>query len=191
MNNTLIFNFMKPGKGAELKIEYLLNYYKEHNIRILRNVYIPISDNKTTAIDVLMIHPLGIFVFESKDYSEWIYGNENANQWTQTLVGNGKSYKNHFYNPIKQNEGHIKVLKKYIGEVNTFSFVVFTNACEFKNITRTNNITYLIHCRELNKTLDSIFRDNPSRIISNKDIEILYDLLLCFSIRVSNDKNML
>ncbi len=39
----------------------------------------------TTEIDLLLIHPKGLFVFESKNYSGWIFGNEVYQNWTQTL----------------------------------------------------------------------------------------------------------
>lgn len=143
----LIVNANNPGKGAEMNITYILNKYKNKNkeIKILNNVYIPTKNGNTTEIDVLMIHPLGIFVFESKDYSGWIYGNEKDYQWTQTLVSYGKTYKNHFYNPIKQNENHIKALKEFLGDINTYSLVVFTNNCVLKKITKTSNNTFLIY----------------------------------------------
>lgn len=40
---------------------------------MLRNIYVPYN-GKTSEIDVLMIREKGIFVFESKNYSGWIFG---------------------------------------------------------------------------------------------------------------------
>lgn len=40
-------------------------------------------------IDLLMIHEKGIFVFESKNYSGWIFGSADQLNWTQSLQ-NGK-----------------------------------------------------------------------------------------------------
>ena len=45
-----------------------------------------------------MIHEKGIFVFESKNYSGWIFGSADQLNWTQSLQ-NGE--KHHFYNPIR------------------------------------------------------------------------------------------
>lgn len=43
---------------------------------ILRNVYIPKDNGETSEIDVMFITQKGIFVFESKNYSGWIFGEE-------------------------------------------------------------------------------------------------------------------
>ena len=53
---------------------------------------------KTTEIDLLMIHEKGIFVFESKNYSGWIFGSEDQLKWTQCFKSGQRE---HFYNPYK------------------------------------------------------------------------------------------
>jgi hypothetical protein len=59
-----------------------------------------------------MISTKGIFVFESKNYSGWIFGSEKNRYWTQTLPKNSK---NKFFNPIWQNKAHIKALSESLG----------------------------------------------------------------------------
>ena len=44
--------------------------------KILRNVYLPKENGQTSEIDLLYITEKGIFVFESKNYSGWIFGND-------------------------------------------------------------------------------------------------------------------
>ncbi len=61
---------------------------------MLRNIYVPYN-GKTSEIDVLMIHEKGIFVFESKNYSGWIFGGFEDAKWTQSL-------------PNKQKKQHIE-----------------------------------------------------------------------------------
>lgn len=70
--------------------------------KILRNVYLPKDNGETSEIDVLYITQKGIFVFESKNYSGWIFGDEKGQYWTAMLPNRQK---NRFYNPIKQ-ESH-------------------------------------------------------------------------------------
>ena len=99
--------------------EYLTEYALEHNLvpkgrfELLKNLYLP-ADGKTTEIDQVMIHHRGIFVVESKNYSGWIFGDEEGLYWTQSLKGN---VRNRFYNPIRQNANHIKYLAKYLSEL--------------------------------------------------------------------------
>ncbi len=113
------------GAYGEFLTEYLFGsgniegYYKT-----LHNIYIPYI-NKTSEIDVLLIHEKGIFVIESKNYSGWIFGSAGQKQWTQML---NKQTKYRFYNPIMQNDTHIKALSDYlrIDKEIIKSFIVFS-----------------------------------------------------------------
>lgn len=63
------------------------------------------EDNEhSTQIDHIVVSPYGVFVIETKGYKGWISGGENSEYWTQTIY---KS-KHQFYNPIKQNAGHVR-----------------------------------------------------------------------------------
>ena len=89
----------------------------------------------------MLLHDSGLYVFESKNYSGCIFGTETQKNWTQTLpMGKGKSKKNHFFNPIIQNKGHIKWLKTYLQSNNfpIFSCIVFSDRCTLKNINLTS-----------------------------------------------------
>ena len=117
--------------------------------RILTNVYLPKDDGATTEIDLIMISLKGIFVFESKNYSGWIFGNEAGPMWTQTLKG---GMKNKFYNPIWQNRGHIKALDSYLGGSYSrrfFSYIVFSERCTLKNINLRSRNVYVVKRNEL------------------------------------------
>lgn len=62
------------------------------------------SSGYSTQIDHIVVSPYGVFVIETKGYKGWILGGENSEYWTQTIY---KS-KHQFYNPIKQNAGHVR-----------------------------------------------------------------------------------
>ena len=116
--------FNKGNYGEYLTFSYLekLPGYK----KIVTNIYVKKEDGKTTEIDLVMLHETGIYVFESKNYSGWIFGDEKNKSWTQTLKGNNKNY---FYNPIWQNNGHIIALANFLPEfqekrLNLISFLV-------------------------------------------------------------------
>ena len=49
-------------------LESLLGYKK-----FLFNLYIPKEGGGTTELDVILLHESGIYVFESKNYSGWIF----------------------------------------------------------------------------------------------------------------------
>lgn len=93
-----------------------LRRYEKEGTRFLFNLYIPKGENGTTEIDMLMLSAKGLFVFESKNYSGWIFGSERQPEWYQTLPhGRGRSRKEAFYNPIMQNHTHIRHLQELLG----------------------------------------------------------------------------
>lgn len=68
---------------------------------------------------------------KSPGYKGWILGGENSEYWTQVIY---KS-KHKFYNPIKQNEGHVRFLRHLFKCPVDFPFipiVVFNNSAELK-----------------------------------------------------------
>lgn len=73
----------------------------------LNNVTLTKQNGMTTQIDHIIVSRYGIFVIETKNYKGWIFGTEHQEKWTQVLFG-GKKFQ--FYNPIRQNYGHIKTL---------------------------------------------------------------------------------
>ncbi len=95
----------------------------------LHDLLIPLYES-TTQIDHLYVSRYGIFVVETKNYAGWIYGDAKQKQWTQVLY----QQKRRFYNPLKQNETHIKALAYLLKlPVETFhSIVVFVGEAEFK-----------------------------------------------------------
>ena len=127
-------DFEKKLKGivGESIIQLLLNSPQLGYRKILKNLYVPYG-NKTTEIDVVMIHETGVYVIESKNYSGWIFGSENQQQWTQML---NRYTKERFYNPVWQNRAHIKALSDYakIEQYKIKSYIVFSDRCELKAV---------------------------------------------------------
>lgn len=138
------------------------------NGRFLFNCYLPKSDGSTTEVDVILINPNGIFVFESKNYSGWIFGREYDEYWTQILPKQrGESIKTKFYNPIWQNKAHINTLKKIIpNSVPIYSIIVFSNKCEIKELTRTTNekVAAIVKLYELYNYVNNINMVNRNKL---------------------------
>ncbi|TCT14547.1 nuclease-like protein [Natranaerovirga pectinivora] len=87
--------FDKGNYGEFLIFSYLEKL--EGEPKLMTNLYIPKENGSTTEIDLIMISETGIYVFESKNYSGWIFGDEMQKNWTQTLQNRQK---NKFFNPI-------------------------------------------------------------------------------------------
>ncbi|CCQ96129.1 hypothetical protein CULT_370018 [[Clostridium] ultunense Esp] len=151
---------------------------------ILTNVYIPkgTDDDKTTEIDVIMLHETGLYVIESKNYSGWIFGKEEDRYWMQTL--NQRS-KNKFYNPIKQNEMHLKYLFKILEEKGLpirryFSLIVFSVRCELKNVSYTSEHVRVIKRNRLKNMIEKLTRESGP-VYSSAELQQIFDLLKPFS----------
>ena len=157
--------------GEYLTYKYLKKF-ETYGAKFLFNVYIPKEDGETTEIDVLMINSKGLFVFESKNYSGWIFGNESQKNWYQTLPkGKGKSHKEPFYNPIIQNRSHIKHLKALIGEqIPMHSIIVFSERCTLKNITGKDNEIKVINRNKVFSTVSDISNTVPSDLLRADEI---------------------
>ena len=120
------------GNYGEFLTFCMLEKMGESNI--LTNIYLPQKDGTTTEVDLLIINATGIYVFESKNYSGWIFGDEKNKMWTQSLKG---GQKNKFFNPIWQNKGHISALDNYLNNQFSdafYSYIIFSERCELKKV---------------------------------------------------------
>lgn len=176
--------FFTKGFRGEYQVYKMLKHHENNGAKFLFNAYIPKENNETTEIDVLMISHNGIFVFESKNYSGWIYGNEKHQYWTQVLAGGHE--KNRFYNPIWQNKGHIKHLSSCIGmDVPMFSIIVFSNRCRLKQIDIFSSQYHVVQRNEIRVTVDHIIESTPCTL-TDANISAIYNKLFAYS-QVSDD----
>jgi hypothetical protein len=144
--------------------------------KLLRNVYVPMKNGKTTEIDMLVISGRGIYVIESKNRNGIIYGRGQDTRWTQFL---NKKSKYQMYNPIMQNESHIAALKEHLKgypDISYFNIVVFNEGSRLKVTDITN--AYLITRDKLNKTIDEIANTNKDTISDTHREEVIKRLAL-------------
>lgn len=167
------------GKYGEYLIYKRLKNFEEKNAKFLFNVYIPKEDEQTTECDVLMLTQKGIFVFESKNYSGWIFGSEKQKNWYQTLPSSkGKSHKEHFYNPIMQNNSHIKHLKELIAtNVPIYSVIVFSERCTLKSINITSDNIKVIKRDSISYAVNEILDKIPNNLLNENEVTDLYNKL--------------
>ena len=161
---------------------YIYKYLKAFDgyKRFLFNVYLPKENGETTEIDVILLHETGIYVFESKNYSGWIFGTETQQYWIQTLpVGKSKSQKTKFFNPIIQNKVHLKWLRQFLGDESRlpfYSYIVFSDRCTLKEIILTSGNHFVIN----RYNIFAAIRDNAMRVgkqLEQKEIDSLYEKL--------------
>ena len=153
-------SIINRGEDEVIKVLSQIKGYK-----LLNNIMIK-RGRKTSQIDHILIGKKGIFVIETKDYSGVILGGDYDVNWTQKLMG----HTNYFYNPIRQNYGHVKALEEILDIDKIFiPLIVFTNKSNIKNLETVNNVIQL-------KTLKKFIKKYKSNYKLNKrDIESFYN----------------
>lgn len=168
-------NFENPGQWGEYLTEYMLNEkHIQGRFKVFTNTYVPYK-NKTSEIDVLMVHEKGIFVFESKNYSGWIFGDREQKQWTQTLK-NGK--KSRFYNPLMQNTTHINALSDYLAlpKDHFSSYIVFSERCTLKDVPSSSDEHTILQRHRLLKDLKHTLNERTT-IYDSSSFEMICKML--------------
>lgn len=176
--HTFLQTFLNKGNFGEYKIYTILEKIKGEK-QLLTNLYLPKEDGSTTEIYLVMITKLGFFVIESKNYSGWIFGNENSRNWTQSFP-NKKRFS--FFNPIWQNKGHIKVLQDTLCLMDDslmHSIIVFSNDCELKKITVKSSNVEIIKRNQMKKSLKKILV-NTSPKLTSEEIKMYAKILESF-----------
>ena len=124
---------------------------------------------KSSQIDHVFINKYGIWCIETKDWGGMIFGKETDNTWTQVFKYGEEKYKH--YNPIKQNETHIKYLNKalnYNKEIH--NIIVFTNG-DISNVQAEN--TY-----DVEMLYYRLWKCNRNIELTKEEMEIIYNKLI-------------
>jgi len=144
--------------------------------KILMNLQIPAGDGKTTEIDLLLIHETGLYVFEMKHYKGTIYGKASDQKWTQYFRTAPNS---HFYNPILQNQYHIKALQKMFPNIPIHSLIVFTSPeCDLRVECNEPDITV---CQLGNLYIPLHLLETRSKLFDINRIDGIFNELVSFS----------
>lgn len=127
--SAMLYLRFNKGKIAEKMVYHKLMQLPEE-YHVIDDVLF-MSNGRSTQIDHIVVSPYAVFVIETKGYKGWILGGENSEYWTQIIY----KRKSTFYNPIHQNDGHIRFLKfllKDLGNIPFVPIVVFNNEAELK-----------------------------------------------------------
>lgn len=116
---------LNRGRSSERKMVLKILKSGIKPTAIFHDIYLNNGNDRYSQIDLVVATKVGIVVFEIKEYSGWIFGNENQINWTQILAYGRQKYK--FYNPILQNKKHVEDLKKFyhFEDIPIFSMIVF------------------------------------------------------------------
>lgn len=164
----------KVNKG-EKEVIVVLSEIKGY--KLLNNIMIK-RGTKTSQIDHILIGKKGIFVIETKDYSGVILGGDYDANWTQSLMG----HNNYFYNPIRQNYGHVKALEEILEIDEIFiPLIVFTNKSNIKKLNTKSNIIQVKKLKKFIKRYKSDYK------LSKKDIDNFFNKIKSKNINSSRE----
>lgn len=166
----------KRGEEGERLVESLLSKDTSFH-RLINNLVLLGENNVSHQIDHIFIRNNGVFVIETKNYYGEIKGNEDDSFWTRTYFVKRKPKTVSFHNPLKQNQSHIRIIKRLIGkEYPIYCFVAFTqnnatglklfNVCNADDLL--NRIKLITNEKEI--TDDEIEKINYILLINEADI---------------------
>lgn len=138
---------------------------------IFHDLYIRKPNGDYTQVDVAVATKAGIIVFEVKDYSGWIFGNEYQKYWTQILAYGREKHR--FYNPIMQNAGHIKAIRQRLPQnlgIPIYSVIVFFGNSELKDVTCNAANTAIIYPRSIRKVVADILMKSDAKFGNKYEI---------------------
>jgi hypothetical protein len=169
-NKKLLETVTKSNRGtrSERKLVLKLLKYGIPSQAIFHDLYVEKRKRRYAQIDLVVPTSVGVLVFEVKDYSGWIYGNDSP-WWTQVLAYGREKHR--FYNPIMQNSKHIIDLKKKLSQfekIPFFSIIVFYGDSVIKDFGHVPYRTFIIKPRSLNKLISDILNNSDPAQYTNK-----------------------
>jgi hypothetical protein len=136
------------GIFGEYYVRSRLRKLDDRKYKLIHNVTLRHKSGKLSQIDHIVVSPYGVFVIETKNYRGKIYGTEYSEDWTRYI---GKS-KWTFYNPVKQNNGHVQALRTLLGsDVNFISVVCFLGQADIEKVVAKS--ADVVYAGNLRKTL--------------------------------------
>lgn len=122
---------------------------------VLHDFILPGAYGGLARIDHAVLTAGGILCIQTKHYNGIVFGGEDEAQWTNV---DGVS-RRRFLNPLIQNEGRSRALRKVVPDVPVANLVVFTGSVEFTSAPPGN----VIHLRDLQSFIAK-FVFGPSKV---------------------------
>lgn len=155
-DNKLLRTVTQNGRGTWSERDLIIRLLKSGipSVCIFHDLYVKKNDGTYSQVDLVVVTEVGIVVIEVKKCSGWIYGVGDRKNWVQVLAYGKEKYS--LYNPIFQNDGHIRAIKNSIPNylnIPFYSMIVFYGDCKLKKI---SNVPSEILVVKANKAIDAL-----------------------------------
>jgi hypothetical protein len=172
-DNKLLRTVTKNGRGTWSERDLIIRLLKAgvSSHRIFHDLYIQKKDGTYSQVDIAVVTEVGVVVIEVKKYSGWIYGVGDRKNWVQVLAY-GKE-KHSLYNPIFQNDGHIRAIKNSIPNylnVPFYSLIVFYGDCKLKKISNVPSDVLVVKANKAIDTFSDILLKSPSTNFYSEEV---------------------
>lgn len=181
---------LDKGEALEREVFEILHKRIKGPKKVLVDLLIPNGRGGTTQVDVVLVHRTGIFVIECKNYNGTVSGEVESEDWV-VKYRNNKEYT--FYNPIKQNIGHIEKIMRVSGgykksaykSIIVFSKNTVLDGCRMTKTIRGNK-TIVTTEDKFDISVSGL--NGAKSILTNKDIKYIYMSLSRYSRSSKKDK---
>ena len=112
----------RKGRRAEKAVASLLKKLPGRNNIVFNDLILPSRNGRTVQIDHLVVSRRGIFIIETKSHAGRISGSEHAQYWQQNFESGSRS----FYNPLLQNQAHLRSLQQLLPQIDSGLFLAIT-----------------------------------------------------------------
>ena len=172
---------VKGDKGEAKVIEELSKLKDEQYL--INNLILLGDNNISHQFDHILIRHNGVFIIETKNYYGEIKGNVDDTHWTKSYISKGKLHVEKFMNPIKQNNAHIRYLKKVLGrDIPFINIVVFVD-----NDVSQLGIYSVMNLSQLNKRISLWDIDTP---LPSQLMKSVNDTLLHLEADIQSDDHV-
>ena len=179
----LIFQYVKDdkllrtvtqnGRGTWSERDLIIRLLKSGipSKSIYHDLYVKKNDGSYSQVDLVVVTEVGIVVIEVKKYSGWIYGVGDRKNWVQVLAYGKEKYS--LYNPIFQNDGHIRTIKNSLPNylnVPFHSMIVFYGDCKLKKISNVPSDVLVVKANKAIDTFNDIILKCPITNFYTKEV---------------------
>lgn len=176
-DNKLLRTVTQNGRGTWSERDLIIKLLKAgvSSDCIFHDLYIQKKDGTYSQVDIAVVTEVGVVVIEVKKYSGWIYGMGNREKWVQVL-DYGKA-KFPIYNPVYQNEGHIRSIKNQLPNyfnIPFHSLIVFYGNCKLKKISNIPSEVLVVKANKAINTFNDILLKMPSSNFYYEEVVALF-----------------
>ena len=171
-NKELTKSAIVPNRGSRLQKQTAITLLNQGvtNDALFYDLYLQKSNNEYVHIDMVLATIYGIFVVETRDFSGWIYGNENDKCWIQMTE---YQEQHRFYSPIAKNQESIAAIKenlKHNNDIPFYSLIVFSDWSNLDNVTCDNSKVCVAKLSDLGDVIESITKLSKANYTDKQEI---------------------